>query len=64
MKLPPGLALDEVLEALEDYGAGFCLECGTRSEHTVEPNTREYACGECGTRSVYGAKEIMLVYVS
>ena len=43
-----------------DDNCGMCLICKCES-YEVEPDGREYECGECGSYSVYGLEELLLM---
>ena len=39
MKLPPGLTLEQVIEAeTSDNGRGFCIKCGAERDGWTEPD--------------------------
>lgn len=61
-KLPEGLTLDLIMEAVEDDdNRGFCLNCG--AEHDCcEPDARNYHCDSCDERRVYGAAELLIMF--
>lgn len=67
-KLPPGLSIIKVMEAVtDDRGAGFCLVCGEERNDFTEPDATNYNCTEkyepdCGD-TVFGAEEILLMFV-
>jgi hypothetical protein len=54
------------LEAIEsgDDSAGFCTTCHDRRDGWTEPDAREYPCDVCRTPTVYGAQEILLMFVA
>jgi len=63
-KLPQGLTLDMVVDACEDDDyMGFCLACAEEA-YSVEPDARAYECESCGENKVYGAEEIVLMFVA
>lgn len=66
MKLPDGLTLETVLEAVERShtttdNPGFCMACGAEADG-VEPDARKYTCEECGAQAVYGAEQLLLMF--
>ena len=62
-KLPDNLSLDDIIEAVEaDDCIGFCLECG-ESQCGCEPDATEYTCESCGASAVYGAEELLIMFV-
>lgn len=57
------VTLEQVLEAAEaDDCLGFCIACGEEASG-VEPDAREYTCESCGEPKVYGAEELLLMFV-
>lgn len=61
-KLPDGLTIDHIMQAVEDDdNTGFCLNCGEIADY-VEPDAREYTCEACGENAVYGAEELLLEF--
>ncbi len=55
--------IDMVIAAAEgDEDMGFCLACGAEA-YGVEPDARKYECEACGADKVYGAQEILLMYI-
>jgi predicted RNA-binding Zn-ribbon protein involved in translation (DUF1610 family) len=65
MKLPIGLTMEDVVDAVERSNIGmenigFCLACGAEADG-VEPDAREYECEDCGEDKVYGAEEILIM---
>lgn len=58
------LDIDAVIRAAQDdeEHIGFCLNCGEEA-YEVEPDARRYPCECCGQRKVYGAQEILLMFV-
>jgi len=60
-KLPPGLTLEEVIEAeASDNGKGFCMKCGATRDGWTEPDVDDYPCDEGCGKFVHGAQEILL----
>jgi hypothetical protein len=53
-------AVSEAMIGLEN--PGFCVKCGADAEG-VEPDARGYECESCGERGVYGAEELLLMFV-
>lgn len=63
MKLPVGLSLDDIVAAVEaDDHLGFCLACGAEA-YGVEPDARNYECEECEEKEVFGAAELLFMFV-
>ena len=63
-KLPAGLTMDMVLDACEDDDyLGFCLACAEEA-YNVEPDARAYECETCSEPMVYGAEEVLLMFVA
>lgn len=65
-KLPDGLTLEEVCNAVEAgmFGLdnpGFCLECGAERDG-CEPDAEGYECYDCGAMAVAGAENVLVVY--
>lgn len=52
--------VDELMQAIEDGGLGFCLSCGAEAS-CVEPDARNYKCEECGEYQVFGAEELLMM---
>lgn len=46
-------------EMLED-NCGMCINCHNERDG-IEPDAREYHCGECNSEGVYGLKELLLM---
>ena len=42
---------------------GYCIKCGAE-HYGIEPDARTYECEECGKNTVYGAQEIIIMYVA
>ena len=66
--LHPDIKLDRILEAAQRgmFGLenpGFCLACGI-DQDGCEPDARKYECESCGEREVYGAQELVLMFVA
>lgn len=60
--LPP-VVIDQkrIMAALESgESTGFCKACGAETDG-VEPDARNYRCGECGQHEVCGAEEMLVV---
>lgn len=53
-------ALDRQLTQLED--PGFCVNCGAEASN-VEPDARAYKCSACDYFGVYGAEELLFLFV-
>ena len=49
----------ELLRELDDYCAGFCVNCGATGQ-SAEPDAVRYVCDECGEATVYGASELIV----
>ena len=64
-KLPHPLSIIGVMEAAtDDCGAGFCLICGQLRDGFTEPDACNYPCTEgCGDH-VFGAQEIIIMFVA
>lgn len=63
----PSLTVDRVQEAHQRQmttldNPGFCLNCG-EEQGGCEPDAREYRCEHCGKHQVYGAEEILLMFI-
>jgi hypothetical protein len=54
--------LEEIEEALFDGTIGFCIACGCEASG-VEPDARGYHCEACGEDKVYGAEEILIMWL-
>jgi len=55
--------LNKIMRAVQaDDNSGFCRACGAETSG-VEPDARHYLCDTCGKREVYGAEELLLMYV-
>jgi len=64
-KLPPGLRITTVMNAVtDDRGAGFCMECGEERDGFTEPDACNYPCGYCETNTVFGAEEVIIMVVA
>jgi hypothetical protein len=49
-----------IMRAIESgESVGFCKSCGAEADG-VEPDARNYKCGECGDMAVYGAEEMLI----
>jgi hypothetical protein len=67
MAFPECLDLDEVMAAAEDemFGTGnmgFCIVCGAE-HYSCEPDACNYECEECGRSEVFGAAEILAMFI-
>ena len=63
-KLPAGLTMNMVAEALEDDDyLGYCLACGEEA-YDIEPDACAYECEICGEPMVYGVEEVLLLFVA
>ncbi len=63
----PSVTLERVCAMAEQsmFGMednGICLGCGADAMG-VEPDARQYECGQCGASRVYGAEEILLLNI-
>jgi len=57
------LTLNKIMKAVKsDKYLGFCTACGAKA-YGVEPDARGYKCEKCGKNKVYGAEELLLMYV-
>lgn len=64
MHLPPGLEIDDIVEAAQlDRGTGFCLKCGEERDGFTESDAEYYPCDNCGENQVFGAMQLILMYV-
>jgi len=64
MKLPPGLSLVEVMNAVtNNNGEGFCIKCGAPRDGWTEPDVSDYPCDEGCGNFVHGAEEILMMVV-
>lgn len=53
--------LEMIIKAIEaDDNLGFCISCGAEA-FGVEPDARNYECGECGAKGVFGAEELLMM---
>lgn len=67
MNLHPSITIEMIMDATERqmYGLdnpGFCIDCGNEQEG-CEPDARKYKCEACGERAVYGASELLIMFV-
>ena len=55
--------IDRIIDAIEsgEY-IGFYTECGEET-YGVESDARRYECDACGAEAVYGAEELLIMYV-
>lgn len=51
---------EEYLNHTEGYD-GICFACGEWQEGGVEPDARNYECGNCGLPKVYGCEEALML---
>ena len=62
MKLPKGLSIEQITDAVEsDDNVGFCLACGAE-RFECEPDARNYECDSCGANKVFGAEELLIMF--
>jgi hypothetical protein len=47
-------------EELMDGTTGACLACGAYADG-VEPDARNYRCGDCGQLQVFGLEELLMM---
>ena len=67
MKIHESITQDRVAEAVEAQmltleNPGFCIACGADHDE-CEPDARNYECYECGEKQVFGAAEVLVVYL-
>ena len=63
----PSLTLDRIIAAVEDAqtslsNPGFCLACGEDAEG-VEPDAENYLCDFCEEAQVFGAEQLLIMFV-
>lgn len=57
------ISIDQIMDAVRaDDNLGFCTACGAEASG-VEPDARKYECEVCGAHAVYGAEELLIMYV-
>lgn len=54
-------SLEELEDAINEGGIGFCIACGEQSDNGVEPDAENYECDSCGRPEVYGAEQILIM---
>lgn len=59
---------DRVCSAVENSftsldNPGFCLACGADADG-VEPDAENYDCDECGESMVFGAEQVLIMFVA
>jgi len=52
----------ELMDHAEEYD-GFCITCGEWTSGGCEPDARQYHCEACGCKTVYGAEEVVFLWV-
>ena len=67
-KVHESITLDRVMAAVKDgmetlNNPGFCLACGEDAD-SCEPDARNYRCECCGEEQVFGAEEVMIMWVA
>lgn len=63
----PSVTIERILEANTRQATsldnpGICLACGS-DQDGCEPDARKYECESCGEKQVYGASELLMMYV-
>ena len=62
--VPEKVNEEDVIAAVErDDMTSFCTSCGDQAG-PVEPDAHEYRCESCGENAVYGAQELLFLFVA
>ena len=57
------ISIEQVMAAVEqDDNIGICTACGEEATG-VEPDAEHYECEVCGKNEVFGAEQLMLMYL-
>jgi len=57
------ISIEQIMAAVElDDNIGICTSCGEESDG-VEPDAEHYECESCGKHEVFGAEQLMLMYL-
>ena len=57
-------SIEAIMDAVQsaEY-IGFCLGCGAETDG-VEPDAQKNTCEDCGEPQVYGAEELLIMFVA
>ena len=57
------ISIEQIMNAIEEDGSvGICTACGEETTG-VEPDAEHYECESCGKHEVFGAEQLMLMYL-
>jgi hypothetical protein len=57
------ISIEQVMAAVEqDDNIGICTACGEETSG-VEPDAEHYECEACGKNEVFGAEQLLLMYL-